>query len=146
MISKHRFCILSTAGIALPIVTALILFLSSCSDGQPQVIRSNRYPNPSGEWFVTVEEVDNGLGFGAGTVYDEIHISQSGVSSFAHGDKDPTVAYYSESTFGDGHVPEVKWLANDRLRIVLDPRSHPGRQEAKVGEVSIEYLVRGWTK
>jgi hypothetical protein len=127
------------------VLLASTIGLFSCSDSkvQPEVLELHQFRNPIGTLVATVEEVHNGLGLGAGMLYDEVHISNSSTSSFSHGNGDPTVAYYSESTFGKGKTPEVVWLTNDRLRIVLDPLSNPGHKEAKVGEVSVEYVVRG---
>ena len=122
---------------------ALALFLSACSEGTPIVVESHQVPNPSGTLVATVEVVDNGLGFGQGALYDEIHISPPGSSAFRHGDPDSSVAFYAESTYEKGHPPSVAWVSNSLLRVTLDPLAKPGRQQSSLNGASIEYLVQG---
>ncbi len=103
----------------------------------------HKFPNPSGALVATVEVVHNGLGFGAGALYDEIHVSPSSQSSFRHGDPDSSVAFYALSTNDErGRPPEIKWEGDHHLRVFLDPLTQPGRQLASLEGVSIEYLVR----
>lgn len=122
---------------------ALILFLSACSKATPVVVESHQLSNPSGTLVATVEVVDNGLGFGQGALYDEIHISPPGSSVFRHGDPDSSVAFYAESTSEKGHPPTVAWASNGSLHVTLDPLTKPGRQKSSLNGVSIEYLVQG---
>ncbi len=117
-----------------------VLFVLACS--KPDVIESHRFPSPSGELVATVEVVHNGLSFGAGAEYDEIHISSSSRVSFRHGDRDSSVAFYALSTYGKGRPPEVRWVDEHHLRVLLDPLTHPGHQLASLGGVSIDYQVR----
>src|SRR5262245_12473292 len=60
-------------------LTTAILFSAvaclSCSDS-PRVLNSHPYKSPNAKWVATLEEVDNGLGFGLGAVYDEVHLTE----------------------------------------------------------------------
>jgi hypothetical protein len=76
--------------------------LSACSEGVPRVVQATQVESPSRNVAATVEVVDNGLGFGQGALYDEIHLGPSRHGSFAHGDKDESVIYYAESTYEAG--------------------------------------------
>ena len=119
-----------------------MLGLAGCSDGTPRVVTSHEYPNPSGSLVATVEVLDNGLGFGAGMLYNEIHIAASGERSFVHGNPAPTVVYYCESTSEEDLPPEVKWLKDDQLLVTLAPRGCPARQRTAIPSVFVKYVVR----
>lgn len=118
------------------------LFVLACCEGKPEVIESHNFSSPSGALVAAVEVVHNGLGFGAGALYDEIHVSPSCRSSFHHGDPDSSVAFYALSTAGKGRPPEVRWEDDRHLRVILDPLTQPGLQLASLEGVSIEYIVR----
>lgn len=119
-----------------------VLFVLACSEGKPDVIDSHKFPSPSGALVATVEVVHNGLGFGAGALYDEIHVSPSSRASFRHGDPDSSVVFYALSADGKGLPPEVRWEDEHHLRVFLDPLTQPGRQLVTLEGVSIEYVVR----
>ncbi len=106
-------------------------------------MKSHEVLNPSGTLVATVEVVDNGLGFGLGAMYDEIHISRAGSSSFRHGDRDSSVAFYAESTYNKGRPPRVEWASDTLLLVILDPLTKPGCQKFSLNGVSIKYLVQG---
>lgn len=115
--------------------------LVACSEGVPKVVGTKSIVSPSKQYVATVEVVDNGLGFGLGALYDEVHVTSATHWRYKHGDADETVAYYSESTYG-GAVPQVEWVGADRLRITIDANSEPVRQLNSVSHVLIEYSKR----
>jgi hypothetical protein len=121
---------------------ALAITACACSDGVPEVVETKHTLNPSGTRVATVESVHNGLGLGAGALYDEVHVSTVGHPPFQHGIHDESVAFYSESTVGGGRPPTVEWLTSTHLRITLDPGVVPGTRQDNVAGVSIEYTAR----
>src|SRR5262245_49033591 len=84
------------------LVAGLAITMCACSKAVPEVIESTQAVDPTGRLVATVELVHNGLGFGAGALYDEVHVSAVSHRPFAHGDGDGSVAFYSDSTYGYG--------------------------------------------
>lgn len=125
-----------------PVAFAVAVAACACSDGAPEVVESTQEANPSRTLVATVEVVHNGLGLGAGALFDEIHVSEMSHRPFEHGDPDGSVAFYSESTGARGRTPSVEWLSDNQLRIAIDPAVKPGRRRDNVAGVSIEYAVR----
>lgn len=83
--------------------------------------------------------MDNGLGFGLGAVYDEVHLGKQGETIGDHGDKGKSVVFYVESTYGKGKPVNVKWLSNDRIQIIYDGSLMPGKKQTILKGVAIEY-------
>jgi len=112
--------------------------LAACEDGKPIVLQSEIHLNPSGKLAVVLEEVDNGMGFGQGALYREVHIVNAGETPEAHGDPSKTVVFYAESTYGKGKDVTVEWLSEGNLRIRYDAIQRPGRQLRSYRGVSVD--------
>ena len=65
------------------------LILLACSNtNEPIVVESREIPNADKTKAAIVELVDNGLGFGLGLEYYEVHIEKPRQKPKAHGDKE----------------------------------------------------------
>lgn len=64
---------------------------------EPMVGRVTRYPSPDLKLVATLEEVDNGLGFGQGMLYDEVHLQLTNEKILGHGDSDSSAIFYADS-------------------------------------------------
>jgi hypothetical protein len=71
--------------------------------------------NPSGTFTAVVEQVDNGMGFGLGMQYDEIHLLRRGEAITDHGDASPSTIFYIG---GDASAaPQVRWIDDRHLAV-----------------------------
>jgi hypothetical protein len=99
-------------------------------------------PSPDGRWIATSETVDNGMGFGMGMVYYEVHVRRPNERIRAHGDADATTVFYIHT---DGREPQLTWLDAHHLSIAHETRDdhgkvmEPGRHDAQHGDVRIVY-------
>lgn len=125
-------------GCRLCILPLLALALGGCG-GEPVVIRSQAFPSPDGAYTATLEEVDNGLGFGQGALYDEVHLTRQGESTGRHGDPGRSVGFYAESTYKNGGAVKIEWLDRQHLRVKFGGEQRPGRISASLNGVAIEY-------
>ena len=102
------------------------------------------YPSPDGRWQARLEQIENGMGFGLGREYYEVHILKPGARATQHGDADHSVAFYitTESAAGDPSAttpPRVEWVDGRHLRIEYPPAMEaPGKMAKRVGDVDIE--------
>lgn len=110
----------------------------ACSDGIPVVVEAERIGSPDSKHEATIELVDNGLGFGQGALYDEVHVWVPG-AAFVHGDPDGTVVFYAESTYREGVKPTVHWIDAERLLIRYPNKNAPGRMKSQILNVAIVY-------
>jgi hypothetical protein len=98
--------------------------------------------SPDGRWIATSETVDNGLGFGMGMMYYEIHVRRPNERIKTHGDADDTTVFYIHT---DGRQPRPTWLDARHLLIeheVFDDHGkamEPGRHDARHDDVQIVY-------
>jgi hypothetical protein len=115
-----------------------ICVLAGCDGGKPIVLQSNSFPAPNGKWVAVVEEVDNGLGFGLGVLYWEVHLLSAGKVVQDRGERSKSSVFYAESTYGKKPDVSVSWVPNDTLQIFYNPAQKPGRLVTKYGAVSIE--------
>jgi len=118
-----------------------VILLAGCEDGDPIVKRSQAYPSPDSIYAATLEEVDNGLGFGQGALYEEVHITRRGESVGAHGNPGRSVVFYVESTYKVGSGVKVSWLDSRHLRVEYSRDLHPGRALSNWDGVAIEFLT-----
>ncbi len=90
-----------------------------------------------------MERVDNGLGFGQGAVYDEIHIQRTGAAVLQHGvDSDSVAFYVMEETDADIRAT-ASWSGPRRLLIAYDRRRNPGYFVRQLGDVTVDYSLVG---
>jgi len=118
------------------------LFFASLNETGPSVERFVLLPSPDSHWQAKVEVVDNGMGFGMGNIYNEIHIFEAGKSSKGHGDKEPTAVFYIEAERTDRDFPTLKWLGPRQLVIEYSDLHKPGKHLTQYRGISIEYRSR----
>lgn len=121
--------------------TAFFLFAvcTGCQDGTPIVLESHRVLSPDKTLEAIVERVDNGLGFGQGAVYDEVHVQRARTVVTEHGDRGDSVVFYvMEETDADLRA-SASWTARRRLLITYDPRRIRGRRTREIMDVTIDY-------
>ena len=116
-----------------------VISLAGCEDGKPIVGRSQAYPSPDGGFTATLEEVDNGLGFGQGALYDEVHLTRQGEAVGEHGDPGPSVIFYAESAYKAGSEVKVTWIDGRHLRVEYTRERRPGRAVSQLDGVAIEF-------
>lgn len=120
---------------------ALCLFawsLASCTDGQPIVLETTRIASPDSRWEAILEKVDNGLGFGQGMVFDEIHVQSMGSPVVYHGSESVGLVFYAEALSGS---PTVRWVGEQRLEVAHSASVKPTRQVQRLMDVEIEYRL-----
>lgn len=104
-------------------ISSLVLFLSmmllcSCDDGKPEVIESQRFDSPDGNFQITDEIVHNGLGMGAGAVFEEIHLAKSN-ATFTHDDNDTSSILYYEAVPTDTESRRARFRWLNSLTVVV---------------------------
>lgn len=130
----------------LAILAALVIVtgpVSGFSRGlAPVVEQSTAYPSPDLQWQATLERVDNGLGFGLGVLYYEVHVQETGILSARHGERNPSVVFYVDSEGAE--PPRIRWIDGRHLAIEYQAGPHePGRTLDRVAEITIEYQRGG---
>lgn len=129
--------------VAIPIVFFACLFYSLKDEGKPIVISTSDVTSPDTRWVATLETVDNGLGFGLGRLYDEVHVRRPHDVISDHGDPDESVVFYIDSTENAGNAPRVTWSGATHLVIkyhIAEPTgTGPGKSVASFRGLSIEY-------
>lgn len=124
------------------LLLAAIAMQFGCSQS-PIVENSRSVPSPSGAKLLTVETVDNGLGFGLGRLYEEVHVTFGSRSIHGHGESDVSVAFYVDVTEARGESVDVRWIDDKSIEISYDRSQAPGRMANSVAGVSVAYKVRG---
>ena len=126
----------ATAGLV-----ALACLLGACS-AEPTVLFSERIVSPDGKTSALREQLDNGLGFGLGAIYEELHLVGPTEDPGNHGESSQTVAFYVNTSEYSGPAIEVSWLSNTHLLVKYDKSLKPGRQYSQLSGVKIEYVVK----
>ena len=120
----------------------LVIFLTAtlCACA-PIVQDSSDLLSPDSRWTATLERVDNGLGFGQGALYDEVHVSHPHAWRFLwrHGNPDKSVVFYVEVTDTDGNRPTLQWADAHHLVIKYPDQNKPGRQFPHFEDITITY-------
>jgi hypothetical protein len=120
-------------------ICAVAATLCACG---PVVEHSSDLPSPDSHLTATLERVDNGLGFGQGAAYDEVHVSHPHAWRFLwrHGDPDKSVVFYAEES-GDSaqERPVVHWADAHHLVIEYLVENKPGRQLTRFEDITITY-------
>jgi hypothetical protein len=99
-------------------------------------METTRIPSPDSHWEAIVEKVDNGLGFGQGAAFHEIHIQPVGSRVTYHGNESASVIFY----VGIAAEPFiVEWTGERRLRVTHSALETPGRQVSRYMDVDIQY-------
>ena len=116
-----------------------LLACGGCDDGMPMVLESERAPSPDNALDAIVERVDNGLGFGQGAVYDEIHVLIRGSSVLVHGDPSVSVVFYAQEEINVDNRVTAHWVSARHLVINYEPRRFCGRRTTRLGDILIDY-------
>jgi len=116
-----------------------LLACGGCDDGMPMVLESERAPSPDNALDAIVERVDNGLGFGQGAVYDEIHVLIRGSSVLVHGDPSVSVVFYAQEEINVDNRVTAHWVSARHLVINYEPRRFCGRRTTRFGDILIDY-------
>lgn len=130
---------------SLRLLTALALLLSAhlgClfqKDGIPNVIRSSRITSPNSQWDAVLDTVDNGLGFGMGLLYEEVHLERKGAVPLVHGDPGKTVIFYVEKADYDHNEVTASWTDSSHLVIEYAGNETYGPRVPMLGNVSITF-------
>jgi hypothetical protein len=98
---------------------------------EPLVGQVDNFPSANGQWVATLEEVDNGLGFGQGMLYDEVHIHHPDERIADHGDDDKSAIFYANSMGKSGKRPQIKWIDSTHLLITYSPATIDGGTPGK---------------
>jgi hypothetical protein len=116
------------------------------SDDRPFVVRHTDLASPNGHSIATLEEVDNGLGFGQGMLYDEVHIRRPNQTISDHGDSAESVVFYIESSGNPGSRSTLEWRDDTHLVIGYDSTSRIGPSAGKhlssFHDISIAYEAK----
>jgi hypothetical protein len=110
--------------------------LAGCNDGWPIVKKTSRVASPDAMWEAVLEEVDNGLGFGQGVLFHEIHIQPPGTRVTYHLNESVTCVYYVGAS---PEAPKMEWVSARRLVVTYSGLDEPGRQIREYMDVEIEY-------
>jgi hypothetical protein len=141
-----RFVILLGVAISLSLVVAGWYAFQQSDDGQPIVGRHFDLKSSDGNWIVTLEELDNGLGFGQGMLYDEVHIRRPNETIASHGNGSESAVSYIDSMGNPGDRPSLSWLDATHLVIVYDSNTSvgggPGKSIISFRGISIEYRAK----
>jgi hypothetical protein len=100
--------------------------LKSFLIAEPLAGQVDDYPSPDLRWVATLEEVDNGAGFGLGMLYDEVHIHHPDEKITDHID-DRSVIFCANATGDSRKRPQIKWIDSTHLLITYDPARIDGR-------------------
>lgn len=117
----------------------VLLACAGCSDGAPVVLESSHVVSPAATFDATVELVDNGMGFGLGALYYEVHVETRGATIKDHGDHSKSSVFYVIDETSDDIETTAKWVGARHLVISYDGRRTPGRLVRQASGVTIEY-------
>ncbi|MFZ6692922.1 hypothetical protein [Undibacterium sp. SXout20W] len=126
-------------------LVGLLCLLSIFKDeGKPSVVSSVDIVSPNHEWIATEEVIDNGLGFGQGMLFDEIHIHRLAENFHDHGDDDTSVVFYVDVAGDKGDPPKISWIDPTHMIITYEDsrhnkRSQPGKRIKVFRGIDIEY-------
>jgi hypothetical protein len=113
------------------------------SDDRLFVVRHTDLASPNGRLIATLEEVDNGLGFGQGMSYDEVHIRPPNETISVHGDSAASVVFYTESRGNPDARPSLQWRDDTHLVIGYDRASNvsgsAGKHLSSFHDIAIAY-------
>lgn len=124
---------------------AIACIVRELDDGGPIASTRLEVPSPDGKWLATLETVDNGMGFGQGMLYAEVHLHRPHEAITDHGDKEASCVFYIDSMKEGATDPVLRWRDASHLVIAYDSRSSigggPGKHVGAYRGVAIEYDV-----
>lgn len=138
-----RFIIALGAALFFSIVVTGLYAIHQSDDGRPLVGKCVDVSSPDGGWIATLEEVDNGLGFGQGMLYDEVHIHRPDETISSHGDRAESAVFYIDAMGHSRESPRLSWRDATHLVVGYDSKmsesGRPGKHVTSFHGISIEY-------
>ena len=128
-------------------LTATMLLISTataaCSDA-PVLLASQAVASPDSNWVAVVEELDNGLGFGLGALYSEVHVVRANSPPSSHGNSSNSVVFYTNVSDYRSSQPavSVQWLTPTHLRVAYAKSLVPGKRLAALAAITVEYSAK----
>lgn len=131
-------------GVTIALIVASGYALRYFLKAEPLLGQVDDFPSPDDRVIATLEELDNGLGFGQGMLHDEIHIHRPSEKIADHGDDDKSVIFYANSMGRQSDAkPKIKWIDSSHLLIVYSPGridgGTPGKAINEYGNIQISY-------
>lgn len=123
-------------------IVSVFLLLTGCSDGVPIVAEKSRVVSPDQKSVAVVVGVDNGLGFGQGMYYDEVHVGPAELVITDHGDPSLSVVFYAAQLSSTDEPPTVQWLDPQHLLVTYDGTRNPKMLLSNMGGIRIEFRPR----
>ena len=141
-----RFIIVLGAALILSIVVTGLYAIHQLPDGRPMVGECIDVSSPNGSWIATLEVVDNGLGFGQGALYDEVHLRRPNETISSHGDRAESAIFYIDAMGHSNERPRLNWRDATHLVIGYDSKAsesgRPGKHITSFHGISIEYQAK----
>lgn len=121
-------------------LTLAVLPCVGCSDSSI-VLASQSFRSPDDKLVATLETLDNGLGFGLGRIYEELHVLPRAIPIRGHGDSSASVVFYVDVTETAGSQVHVKWVGEKSLEVSYNASLKPGRMFLSSNGVTVKYQV-----
>jgi hypothetical protein len=141
-----RFVIALGVALCLSLAVAGLYAFHHSDDDRPIVGKHIDLASPDGSWIATLEEVDNGLGFGQGMLYDEVHIRRPNETIPSHGDSAESAVFYIDAMGKSSERPSLKWRDAAHLVIGYDSKmsvsGHAGKSLSTFHGISVEYEAK----
>lgn len=131
-----RFFVIS--GIAIPVIFIGLLFYALTRGDPPIVLSYADFLSPDQRWVATEEYIDNGMGFGMGARYHEIHLRPPKQVLIGHGEREKSSVFYVEAPDND-NPPKLTWIDASHLQITLTSSQSPGKNVIYYRGVNISY-------
>jgi hypothetical protein len=112
--------------------------LAGCKDGIPFVLSSSSVRSPDAKWEATLEKVDNGLGFGQGQAFFELHIQDLGATVVRRCQESVSCVFQIEE-ISHNEEPTIEWTGPRQVTVKYRSSSTPIRQVPRYMDVQIEY-------
>lgn len=141
-----RFIVTLGTALCVSLVVAGLYALHQSNDGRPVVGKHVDVISPDGNWIATWEEVDNGLGFGQGELYEEVHIRRPDQTISDHGDRAESAVFYIDAMGSSDERASLSWRDGRHLVISYDSKmsteGKPGKSIESFKGISIEYQAK----
>lgn len=143
MINIGRIIVGAGAVLVVSLASVTFYACSTSDDGHPIVTKKSELASPDGKWIATLELVDNGLGFGLGVLYDEVHLRRVDEPIFDHGNDSKSSVFYIDAMETPTVTPNIRWYSSTHLIINYDGKPNtaniPGKCITSILGISIEY-------
>jgi hypothetical protein len=138
-----KFIIALGGALVLSFVVACLYVYHQWDGDPPIVVTRLDLESPNKDWIATLETVDNGLGFGQGMLYDEVHVRRPKETIVSHGDRAESAVFYIDAMQSSGERPHITWRDATHLVVGYDrsrsSEGRPGKSITNFHGISIEY-------